>query len=84
MNEVNPNDPKYLAGLVQGLQQQRDQANNTIAHLAAVANMKDAQIEQNQKALTELQRRFDELSQEAGLLRAKVNLCDTSSLGNLP
>lgn len=48
--ELNPNDPKYLQALVQGLQQQRNQANDTIAHLAATAAQKDEQI----KTLTAL------------------------------
>lgn len=38
------NDPAYLQKLVQGLQQQRNTAQDTIAHLAALNAQKDEQI----------------------------------------
>jgi hypothetical protein len=49
--EINPNDPQYLQSLVQGLQQQRNTANDTIAHLAALNGWKDQKITELENSL---------------------------------
>lgn len=62
----NENDPKYLAALVQGLQQQRNQANDTIAHLASVNALKDEQIKALQDENAAMRRALDVAKQAAG------------------
>lgn len=41
---------EYQKQLVAALQQQRDQANNTIAHLAALVSLRDSEIAELKKA----------------------------------
>lgn len=71
--DVNPNDPKYLAALVLGLQQQRNQANDTIAHLASVNALKDEQTKQlsEENALKDEQTK--QLSEENAAMRRLID-----------
>jgi hypothetical protein len=60
MSELN-NDPEYLRGLVQAMQQQRDQANNVIAHQATILGARDQQLKTAQDQLDRAVKRIVEL-----------------------
>lgn len=47
-------NPDYQKNLVSALQQQRDQANNNTAHLAALIQMRDSEIDALKKQIEEL------------------------------
>jgi SMC interacting uncharacterized protein involved in chromosome segregation len=68
-------DPHYLSNLVDGVRQQRNQATDTVAHLAATIAMKDAEI----KAL---QTRVDILTEANG--RTSVEASDQKAGLPLP
>lgn len=63
--------PEYLQALIEGLQKQRDLANNQIAHLAAQHVEKDNTITALKTRCDELQREVDSFRQQAGIEAAK-------------
>jgi|HubBroStandDraft_2_1064218.scaffolds.fasta_scaffold46614_2 hypothetical protein len=60
----NLNDPQYLQGLINSLQQQRNQANDTIAHLAVLNSTKDQKLADQAKRIADLEAEIEQQKQE--------------------